>query len=159
MLKFIATAILTSSLSLVSDAAHADPKPEDTRIPSPDAIEKIYTGKTVRWANGCDAGIYFHDQSLARSFCRKGSGSIGFGNWSVNRKGSLCYDMTYFWLEGGFRERLDDRECMHHVVDGKGHLWVNWDGKPDWWPVTNKLLIDGFEFKQSITRMRGYLDL
>ena len=158
MFKLISTGILATSLSVVTGTAQADPKPDGARTPSPASIEKIYSGKTVRWSGDCKGGIYLDAQSTAQSYCRKGNGSIGLGKWMVNRKASVCYEMTYYWPDGdSVGSKNVDRECMNHVVDSKGRLWVNWDGQSDWWPVTNERLVNGFEFKRPVSQMRGQL--
>lgn len=154
-----ALAAISFSTALPENAA-ADPKPKGAKAPTAQSVGQIYAGNTSNWKS-CKGGIYFGANGKAQAYCAKGNGSVGLGKWSLNSKAQVCYDMTYYWNEGGsVSSKKEPRECMSHLVDSDGQLWVNWTGYSDWWRFdAKKSVAKGFKYKQKHQRLVKKLGL
>lgn len=150
--------LLGAALSIVlSGHAVADPKPSGLKPMDAQQLANLYAGRTDTWTRNCGGGIYFGGGWEAQATCTKKGDSVGLGKWSVNRKGKVCWELTWYWPDGdGVGSKVEDKNCVTVLLDPQGVVWRNWDGDKDWWKMdVNK--DRSFKFKRPITKLRKKL--
>lgn len=146
----------------LASAAPADTKPPAGAKPAdPQTIANAHVGKTFAWKS-CNGGVYYGGGWEAQAWCNKDGPSVGIGTWSVDRKGRVCQELTWYWPEGdGVGSKTNPvrkQDCHSHVIDTNGEVWRHWDGGPDWWRFENTSnMSKGFKFKSRINRLRRKL--
>ena len=161
-MKFLSlSTALSAALILAPMAGIADPKPKGARNASAQTVANAVAGKTHNWKD-CKGGIYYGGKWQAQAWCNKDGPAVGLGTWSVNSKGRLCHDLTWYWPKGdGYgskREPVTARNCDDHVIAPDGVMWRSWGGEKDWWKFdTNPNLVKGFKHKRKINQLRRKL--
>lgn len=152
----LSSAILISSICTV---ALADAKPKGWKPASPTKIAKAYAGKTDIWDTGCSGGIYFAPNNEARAWCAESSDNLGAGTWSVDNKGQVCQNITWYWPNNERAAASDsDILCISHVVDRTGRMWRSWPNDPEWWPMGRSSgLVKGYKFQTNVLQARSEL--
>jgi hypothetical protein len=161
MRNFSRLTAIAGLLVLQSGVASADPKPPGAKYANPQIVANSVAGSTHLWKS-CNGGIYYGGNWQAQAWCNKDGPSVGIGTWSVDRKGRLCYKLTWYWPKGdglGSKSKpVTDKECDDHLVSKDGTLWRSWGGEPDWWKFhSNPNRVKGFKYKSKINRLRKKL--
>ena len=158
-MKFFATTIgITALVMTLGAPAKADPKPVGAAVPGAQTLANIYAGRTVPWKD-CKGGIYFGGGWQAQAYCNRKGPAVGLGEWSVTRTGRVCYDLGWYWPTGdGVGSKPKEKECMAHLIDASGRLWVNWEKDNEWWGM-DQSKNKGFKLKGKVTRLRRKLSL
>ena len=156
MLKLTILGVCTA-FALSANTAIADPKPRGAKAADPNVVAKMYGGGTSIW-KGCKGGIYYGAKWQAQAYCNKQGPSVGLGKWSVDRKGTVCWNLQWYWPQDGEygTKKQDGKECIQHLVDKDGTMWRHWtsDGN-NWWRVDpNDATEKGFKLKSKVNRVR-----
>lgn len=139
-----------------STGAWADPKPRGAKALDAQTAANMYAGRTVEW-NSCKGGVYHGGKWQAQAYCDKNGPSVGLGQWSVTRKGSVCINLTWYWPQGeSYGSKPQDKkvDCINHLVDANGQIWRNWTGDKDWWRVSPNEITKGNKLQRKINKVR-----
>lgn len=138
---------LSAAVAATSTQALADPKPSGSKPADASVIKQAHSGKSWKWSEG---GAFFAKNGEFQAMFK---GAIGLGTWSVNRSGTLCYNATWYWDDGGVKsEKI--KNCWRHVVDREGNIWQRNHEKEDWYKWNGSKLSNGNKYKSKIARSK-----
>lgn len=141
---------ILAGMTLSAVPAQAGSKPRGAKNADPNAIIKIYAGKTWIWSKG---GVYLKADGSAEQVWED---SIGSGKWAVSSKGTMCRTMVFHWIGSGGKEGSEPKKyCNKHVVDKEGVIWQGHDKEKNNWYRLNpdKKIQNGNKIKSKYRKL------
>lgn len=110
------------SLSAPADAGSMfSPKlPEGASLTDPNAIWRLYVGKSARWSGTSFA--YWAPDQLFRAV-DTAEGNVGVGKWYVTSASRMCYEATWHWRQDFGVTSKAEKNCFQYATDASGQTW------------------------------------